>query len=83
MFAVGISNVNVNQGPRWFDITFQARSYNGNVKNKTTVPLQKCEKHQWTKINDRFGTIYDRLALDQWLCPQENFTMVLEGKFTS
>lgn len=52
MFALGISDVDLNEGDRWFDVYMQFRNYSSAGKNKTFIKLQKCEKSQWTSIKN-------------------------------
>jgi hypothetical protein len=42
MFAVGITGIDLNQGDRWFDITFENTSIIDAVKTKNSISLQKC-----------------------------------------
>ena len=83
MFAVGITDLNLNEGDRWFDVYMQYRSYDAQFRNRSSVPLQQCTKEQWTSINETYGEFFDKLKLEEWLCPESNATMHLQGKFTS
>lgn len=51
MFALGISDVDLNTGDRWFDVYMQFRFYSAAGRNRTNIKLQKCERSQWTSIN--------------------------------
>ena len=65
-----MNGVNLNEGDRWFDISMQFRSYGPDGRNKTYMNLVPCEKSQWTKVNESFGDVYDRLHFSEWLCPE-------------
>lgn len=62
----------------------QFRSYNTTQRNFTVpVKFQKCEKQQWTYINETYGQLYDQLNFSKWLCPEKNTVLELQGKYTS
>lgn len=67
MFAIGLDNIDVNSGDRYFDISMQFRHYNATHKLKINKPLSPCTRSQWEAVG--FGSIYDKLSLNRWLCP--------------
>ena len=42
MFAVGLSMVDLNNGPRYFDVQLAERIFQTSGRTQTIVPLQKC-----------------------------------------
>jgi len=42
LFAVGMDNIDVNSGERYFDIYMEFRYYHDNIKEKTIIPLMPC-----------------------------------------
>lgn len=67
MFAVGMDNIDMNSGSRYFDVVMQFRHYNSTKKIKTTIPLIPCYRDQWESRG--YGDTFDRLNLQKWLCP--------------
>lgn len=47
MFAIGMDNIDVNSGERYFDIYMESRHYYGTAKDKVAVALAPCEKGPW------------------------------------
>lgn len=50
MFAIGITDLDLNSGERWFDIYMENRTYAGANRTRSKVNLTKCNKQQWTKL---------------------------------
>lgn len=44
LFAVGLDNIDLNSGERYFDIYMEFRHYNNTNRNKTIIPLIPCER---------------------------------------
>ena len=42
MFAVGIAMINLNNGPRYFDVQLAERIFQTFGRTQTIVPLYKC-----------------------------------------
>lgn len=42
MFAIGMDNIDMNTGERYFDVFMEFRHYYGAVKDKVSVPLIPC-----------------------------------------
>ena len=81
MFAVSFSTIDMNSGPRYFDITMAKTTYNKTGKYKTNIPLKACTFDDWDSIG--FGDTYSRIGLSQWLCADKDLTIQLVGKYTS
>ena len=81
MFAIGLTQLDMNQGERYFDIYMQFRHYGTHGRTKTYIPLVACTKQPWMNIG--LGDSFDRLGFDKWLCPSPDTELELEGKFTS
>jgi hypothetical protein len=81
MFAIGITGLDLNNGPRYFDVIMQGKDQNVTQKTTTPINLIPCEREVWANLG--FGDTFDKLNLTQWLCADPNITLELQGKFTS
>lgn len=48
---------------------------NGKERTNNVIPLQKCQKSQWVKINQNMDKTYDKIGMDAWLCPADGLTL--------
>lgn len=91
MFAVGISGLDLSGSTRYFDIDFTKIQtiktiVNGSTISTTTemnVILQPCEAQVWSTLNSNIKGSYNKIQMNQWLCPDVNTSLPLQGKFTS
>lgn len=83
MFALGLEGVNLNEGDRWFNIELKFKSYSSEGRAVELLPLVPCSRQHWTSVQKEFGEIYDRFGFQSWLCPANNSTFQLQGKYTS
>lgn len=81
MFAVSFSGIDMNSGPRYFDISMRRDVTNKSGKFRTNIPLKPCVFQDWDSIG--FGDTYKRIGFDKWLCADKDLVIELVGKFTS
>ncbi|CAD8200362.1 unnamed protein product [Paramecium pentaurelia] len=89
MFALSIDQVNFTTNP-FFNISVEQRSLDGSL-NKTTIqiPLQPCTLDRFNNvvkeqgINIDFNDEFNYLSMNKWLCPALNYTLQLEGTYSS
>ncbi|CAD8121273.1 unnamed protein product [Paramecium sonneborni] len=89
MFALAIEQAQFNTVP-FFNITLKQRIYtrfaNGTLhKNDTFIDLIPCTQDRFQKIfnNQNFSSQFASLNLQEWLCPQHNYSIQLSGGYTS
>ena len=46
------------------------------------IPLEMCREEDWA-INDEIRQTFNRMAGNNWLCPQRNVFFSLSGKFST
>ncbi len=82
LFAVGVSNINLNSGKKWFDFYIEKIEVN---KKKKSIRLNfsKCNKEQWVKLKPSMSKTYDKLNIDSYLCQPQGIALELQGKYSS
>jgi hypothetical protein len=75
MFSVGIDQLDMNHGERYFDVIMEKKHFSVLGKINTTIPLNPCKLAQWGNINRELGKTYDRLNLNKWLCPPTSLVL--------
>ncbi|CAD8210201.1 unnamed protein product [Paramecium pentaurelia] len=89
MFALAVDQPNFIGRP-FFNITIKQRIYtrspNGTLnKDDRFIDLIPCTKDRFQKIfkNQDFSSQFSQLKLEEWLCPELNYSIKLGGSFTS
>ncbi|CAK81191.1 unnamed protein product (macronuclear) [Paramecium tetraurelia] len=91
MFAVAIEQPNFNSNP-FFNITLSARQYerlgNGSLsKTEALIDLVPCTIQRFQQVFSSYGQNftqqYNEIGLDTWLCPQMNYQITLNGRYTN
>ncbi|CAK81194.1 unnamed protein product (macronuclear) [Paramecium tetraurelia] len=89
MFALAVDQTNFNTLP-FFNITLKQRTYtrssDGSLnKQDNFIDLIPCTQDRFQKIfkNQDFSVQFSQLKLEEWLCPQLNYSIQLGGSFTS
>ncbi|CAD8089546.1 unnamed protein product [Paramecium sonneborni] len=89
MFALAVDQPNFSTLP-FFNLTVKQRIYtrfsNGSLnKQDNFIDLIPCTQDRFQKIfkNQDFSTQFSQLKLEEWLCPQLNYSIKLGGSFTS
>ncbi|CAD8072309.1 unnamed protein product [Paramecium primaurelia] len=89
MFAIAIEQPQFNTFP-FFNITLKQRIYtrssNGTIyKNDTFIDLIPCTQDRFQNIfkDQNFTPQFTSLKLQEWLCPQYNYSIILSGGYTS
>ncbi|KAL4454251.1 hypothetical protein ABPG74_012208 [Tetrahymena malaccensis] len=93
MFAVSIQqDDNQFSSNPYFIIKAEQKSYlyDKGVRNKNEpdayqIQLEPCTIDHWKNLGGNFdwSSEFDRLVLDQWLCPVKNQILHLQGDYTS
>jgi len=76
-------NVDLNNGPRYFDVSLLVYSVQYSVVNNITgVPLVACTDDHWSMMPEMIerADLYDYKS---WLCPKIGQTLPLQGSFSS
>lgn len=76
MIAVEMWGVNTSAPVRYFDVLMiQLSTANGQREyNYTLIPLEACTREHWAAFPN-IAADYDRLAMNNWLCPPINTTL--------
>ncbi|CAD8210004.1 unnamed protein product [Paramecium octaurelia] len=89
MFALAIDQPNFTTLP-FFNITLKQRIYTRTsdgslIKQDNFIDLIPCTQDRFQKIfkNQDFSAQFSQLKLEEWLCPQLNYSIQLGGSFTS
>ncbi|CAD8150235.1 unnamed protein product [Paramecium octaurelia] len=91
MLAVSIEQTNYSQNP-FFNISIEQRQYdrdaNGELKKTITyIQLQECRFDQFDKVFSKqginFTEQFNTLGLKNWLCPKDDFKILLKGTYSS
>ncbi|CAD8100411.1 unnamed protein product [Paramecium primaurelia] len=93
MFALSIDQANFTTNP-FFNISVEQRIYTRSLDgslNKSTIqiPLQPCTLDRFNNvvkeqgINIDFNDEFNYLSMNKWLCPALNYTLQLEGTYSS
>lgn len=83
MFALGLTGISYKNSIQYFSIYMQKVDQTPTKKAKADIPLGLCTKSQWTRINNTFDNVYDRLGFGGWLCPPDGTVVQLQGKYSS
>ncbi|CAK79124.1 unnamed protein product (macronuclear) [Paramecium tetraurelia] len=89
MFALSIDQNNYTNFP-FFNITMEQRSLDGTIKKSTTqIPLEPCTLNRFNNVveyqgfDTNFNDSFNYLGMDQWLCPKVNYSLELQGTYSS
>lgn len=83
-FAVGISNLDLTQSTKYFEILLlHKKKTNNTLVEDVSIPLNSCVASQWANVSSEVDKAFVRLNLSKWLCPPENKNFSLDGTFTS
>ncbi|CAK70025.1 unnamed protein product (macronuclear) [Paramecium tetraurelia] len=87
MLAVSIEQTNYSQNP-FFNISIEQRDANGELKKTITyIQLQECRFDQFDKVFSKqginFTEQFNTLGLKNWLCPKDDFKILLKGTYSS
>ena len=59
------------------------RNESGTFSTIVQIPLIPCAYEDWARIGNDIGSYYQKMKLQQWLCPPQNTTLPLQGKYSS
>ncbi|CAD8190743.1 unnamed protein product [Paramecium octaurelia] len=89
MFAIAVEQPEFNTQP-FFNLTLKQRRYirssDGTInKSDTFIDLIPCTEDRFQNIfkNQNFTPQFSSLNLQEWLCPQYNYSIILSGGYTS
>ncbi|EAS04313.2 transmembrane protein, putative (macronuclear) [Tetrahymena thermophila SB210] len=89
MFAVQIQQENFLNKP-YFLVQVEQKKYqrkDGNLDKSyaQTIQMEPCRLDHWKQLNDGFNWefAFNKLGLDQWLCPKKDQKITLEGNYAS
>ncbi|CAD8080324.1 unnamed protein product [Paramecium sonneborni] len=91
IFAVSIEQANFSINP-FFNISIEQRQYdrddNGVLKKTISyIQLQECKFDQFDKVFSKqginFTEQFNTLGLKYWLCPKDDFKILLKGSYSS
>lgn len=84
MFAIGLTGIDMNSGDRYFNLNVvRTASYPSSPKVKSDIKMLQCTPSMWTHLGDGYEKIFSRLNLTQWVCPEPNQLVELQGKYSS
>ncbi len=89
MFAVGIIGLDLSSSIRYFDVVMNNIAVNtprGDIvptTNSSNIVLKTCSVSQWVIFKDKLNLNYSKLGLDQFLCPQKDSVISIQGKSKS
>ena len=88
MFAIGLTAINLSASQRYFDITLTSRitekhSNGTTTKIRNSVSLEPCSLSHWQGVSESITNSYSNLNFQEWLCPPLNYTVEMQGKYTS
>ena len=88
MFAIGLTGINLGASQRYFDISLINRSTqkfsNGSkVKIKDYIALEPCTLAHWQGVSESITNSFTTLSFSEWLCPPVNYSLTMQGKYTS
>jgi hypothetical protein len=79
MFAVGIDELDMNEGLQYFGLRLSQVQVVAGVEVEQSVELLPCERSVWEGANPEILEIYDRNNFSKLLCPPENTTFDIAG----
>ncbi|KAL4454248.1 hypothetical protein ABPG74_012205 [Tetrahymena malaccensis] len=89
MFALQIQQENFLKRP-YFLVQVEQKKYyrkEGQLDKSYShlVKMEPCRLDHWQQLNDGYNweSTFVRLGLDQWLCPEKNQKILLEGNYAS
>ena len=59
------------------------RNESGTFSTIVQIPLIPCAYEDWARVGNDIGSYYQKMKLHQWLCPPQNTTLPLQGKYSS
>jgi hypothetical protein len=85
MFALGVIGIDLNNGASsYFDISLEVIWRDANFTKHTDYPkLSACTVDQWSHFGDEFEATFRRMELNKFVCPPSNYSLRIEGKYTS
>ena len=84
MLGVEILNLDLTEGPRYFDVVLKNSYRSGVDELNSTVyyTMQPCKKQHWQGIPN-ISSIYDKIEMNKWLCMPMNISAVVQGKYST
>lgn len=83
MFAIGLNSINMNTGLRYFNVLIDQYVSINQTKSKRTIEAGPCTAEMWKSLGDGYISIFNRLKMQDWLCPNPGQLVEFQGKFSS
>lgn len=72
MFAIGLNSISMNTGLRYFNVLVDQYVSINQTKSKRSIETVPCQADMWKGLGNNYVDIFNRLKMQDWLCPQTN-----------